>query len=133
MAIGVAGIGLSANKAIYSSARAVNDAYVSAANPVNLPDRTRVQFERAIDGFKPLANCPRLDLFQYAAERWKPLRARNHTEARHLLAMVDAEASAAVESEPGNWWIRTVLTRFYEAVAITDPEYRKVAERYRDL
>ena len=133
MAIGVAGIGLSANKAIYSSARAVNDAYVSAANPADLPDRTRIQFKRAIDGFRPLANCPRLDLFQYAAERWKPLRARNHTEARHLLAMVDAEAPAAVESEPGNWWIRTVLIRFYEAVAITDPEYRKVAERYRDL
>ena len=133
VAIVVAGVGLSANKAIYSSARAVNDAYVSATNSSDPPDRTRIYFGRAVDGFKPLANCPRLDLFQYAAERWKSLRARNHTEARRLLAMVDAEASAAVESEPGNWWIRTVLIRFYEAVAITDPEYRKVAERYRDL
>ena len=129
----LAGGGLFANKAIYSSAQAVHGAYVSAANPVDLPDRTRIQFERAIDGFQPLAGYPRRILFRYAAERWKDLRARNRTEARRLLAMVDAEAAAAVESEPGNWRIRTALIRFYEAVAITDPEYRNVAKRYRDL
>ena len=130
--IALAGAGLSANKAVYSSAQAVNGAYISAANPADLPDRTRARFERAIDGFQPLANYPRRILFQYAAERWKHLRARNRTEARLLLAMVDAEAAAAVESEPWNWRIRTALIRFYEAVAITDPEYRNVAKRYRD-
>ena len=129
----LAGSGLFANKAIYSSAQAVNGAYISAANPADLPDQTRIDFERAIDGFQPLANYPRRILFQYAAERWKHLRARNRTEARQLLAMVDAEALAAVESEPGNWRIQTALIRFYEAVAITDPEYRNVAKRYRDL
>ena len=129
----LAGGGLFANKAIYSSAQAVHGAYVSAANPVDLPDRTRIQFERAIDGFQPLAGYPRRILFRYAAERWRDLRARNRTEARRLLAMVDAEAAAAVESEPGNWRIRTALIRFYEAVAITDPEYRNVAKRYREL
>ena len=130
----LAGAGLFANKTIYSSARAVNGAYISAAkNPADLPDRTRIQFERAIDGFQPLANYPRRILFQYAAERWEPLRAQNRAEAMQLLAMVDAEASAAVEDEPLNWRIQTALSRFYEAVAITDPEYRKVAKRYREL
>ena len=130
----LAGAGLSVNKTIYSSARAVNGAYISAAkNPADLPDRTRIQFERAIGGFQPLANYPRRILFQYAAERWEPLRAQNRAEAMQLLAMVDAEASAAVEDEPLNWRIQTALSRFYEAVAITDPEYRNVAKRYRDL
>ena len=130
----LAGAGLFANKTIYSSARAVNGAYISAAkNPADLPDRTRIQFERAIDGFQPLANYPRRILFQYAAERWEPLRAQNRAEAMQLLAMVDAEAAAAVEDEPLNWRIQTALSRFYEAVAITDPEYRNVAKRYRDL
>ena len=67
-----------------------------------------------------------------AAERWRYLRAQNRTEARRLLAMVNAEALAAVESEPENWRIYAALVRFYTAVAITDPEYRDVAKRYRD-
>ena len=130
----LAGAGLFANKVIYSSAQAVNGAYISATNPKDLlPDRTRIHFERAIDGFQPLANYPRRILFQYAAERWKHLRARNRTEAKQLLAMVDAEATAAVESEPGNWRIQTALIQFYEEVAITDSEYRNVAKRYRNL
>ena len=129
----LAGAGLFANKVIYSSAQAVNGAYISATNPEDLPDQTRIDFERAIDGFQPLANYPRRILFQYAAERWKHLRARNRTEARQLLAMVDAEATAAVESEPGNWRIQTALIQFYEEVAITDSEYRNVAKRYRNL
>ena len=129
----LAGAGLFANKAIYSSAQAVKGAYISAASPADLPDRTRIHFERAIGGFKPLANYPRRVLFQYAAEHWKHLRARDRTEARQLLAMVDAEALAAVESEPGNWRIQTALIQFYEEVAITDSEYRNVAKRYRNL
>ena len=131
-AIALAGVGLFANKVIYSSAQAVNRAYIGAANPASLPGPTRVHFERAINGFKPLANYPRRVLFQYAAERWRYLRAQNRTEARRLLAMVNAEALAAVESEPENWRIYAALVRFYTAVAITDPEYRDVAKRYRD-
>ena len=123
------GAGLLVNKAIYSSAQAVNSAYTSAAGPADSPSRTRSHFKRAIDGFQPLANYPRRILFRYAAEHWKPLRAQNRADAMQLLAMVNAEASAAVESEPGNWRIRTALIRFYRAVAVTDPEeYRKVAK-----
>ena len=128
-AIVLAGAGLFANKAIYSSAQAVHSAYTSAADPAASPSLTRIRFERAIDGFRPLANYPRRILFRYAAEHWKHLRAQNHAEAMQLLAMVNAEASAVIESEPGNWRIRTALIRFYRAVAVTDPEeYRKVAE-----
>ena len=125
----LAGAGLFVNKAIYSSAQAVNSAYIGAADPAASPGRTRSHFKRAIDGFRPLANYPRRVLFRYAAERWKPLRAQNRAEAMQLLAMVNAEAGAAVESEPGNWRIRTALIRFHEAVAATDPEeYRNMDE-----
>ena len=125
----LAGTGLFANKAIYSSAQAVHSAYTSAADPAVSPSLTRSHFERAIDGFQPLANYPRRILFRYAAEHWKHLRAQNRAEAMQLLAMVNAEAAAAVESEPGNWRIRTALIRFHEAVAVTDPEeYRNVVE-----
>ena len=131
-AIVLAGAGLYANKAIYSSAQAVNGAYLSAVNSAGPPGRARIHFERAINGFKPLANYPRLLLFRHAAERWEHLRAHDLTEARQLLASVNAEALAAVESEPENWWMYTALARFYAAVAITDPEYGDVAKRYRD-
>ena len=128
----LAGAGLLANKAIYSSAQAVKAAYASAADPAGLPDRTRIRIERAISGFEPLANYPRRVLFRYAAERWTRLRAGHRDEAGRLLAMVDAEAAAAVESEPRNWWIYTELVPFYAAVAATDPEYGDTAERYFD-
>ena len=129
----LAGAALFANQAIHSSAQAVKDAYVGAMNPADgLPGQTRIHFERAIDGFEPLANYPRRVLFQYAAGRWRHLHAQNPAEARQLLAMVNAEAEAAVESEPENWLIYTALAGCYAAVAVTDPEYRSVAERYRD-
>ena len=131
-AIVLAGGGLFANKAIYSSARAVKAAYASAADPAGLPDRTRIRIERAISGFEPLANYPRRILFHYAAERWTRLRAHHRDEAGRLLAMVDAEASAAAESEPRNWWIHLDLALFYTAVAATDPEYGDTAKRHFD-
>ena len=131
-AIVLAGGGLFANQAIYSSARAVKAAYASATDPAGLPDRTRIRIERAIGGFEPLANYPRRVLFRYAAERWTRLRAGHRDEAGRLLAMVDAEASAAVESEPRNWWIYLDLALFYTVVAATDPEYGDTAKRYFD-
>ena len=124
---------LSTNQAIYSSARAAKSAFIGSTNPADAPPgRTRIQFERAIDGFEPLANYPRRILFQYAAGRWKHLHARDRAEAKQLLAMVDAEARAAVESEPGNWRMYTALAGFYSAVAVTDSTYRGVAKRYLD-
>ena len=130
--IALAGGGLITNSAVWSSARAVNDAYVSAGDPAASPGPTRIRFERAIDGFEPLAGYPRRILFRYAAERWAGLRARHREEAMRLLAMVDTEASAAVAGEPENWRIYPALIRFYTAVAATDPDYRAVAIRHRD-
>ena len=49
-----------------------------------------------------------------------------------MLAMVNAEAEAAVASEPENWQLFAALARLYSLVAFTDPEYRDVAERYLD-
>ena len=128
----LAAAGLFANKVIYSSAQAVKVAYASAADPAAPPGRTRIHLERAISGFEPLANYPRRVLFYYAAERWTHLRARHRDEAGQLLAMVNAEAPAAVESEPRNWWIYMALVPFYAAVTATDPEYGDTAERYFD-
>ena len=131
-AIVLAGAGLWANGAIYWSAQAARSASFSAGNPEVPADRTRGRFERAIAGFGPLANYPRRGLFQYAAAHWERLHARERPEARRLLAMVDAEAAAAVESEPENWRMVLDLARFYTAVAASRPEYRGSARRYRD-
>ena len=132
-AIAFAGAGLFANKVIYSSARAAKVADTSATDPASLPDdRTRIHLERAINGFEPLANYPGQVLFHYASERWAHLRARNPDEAGQLLAMVNAEASTAVENEPRNWWIYMALVPFHAAVAATDPEYGDTAKRCFD-
>ena len=132
-AIGLGGAGLFANQAAYSASRAFADAVASAEEgAAGRPERARVHFEQAIAGFRPLANLPRLHLFQYVADRWDVLGTEHRAEAERLLALADAEAAAAVASEPENWRIHTVLAWMYAEVADTDPEYGKEAKRHRD-
>ena len=71
--VGLGGAGLFANQAAYSASRSFADALASAKDTAGRPERARVHFEQAIAGFKPLANLPRLHLFQYVAGRWDVL------------------------------------------------------------
>ena len=128
----LAGAGLFANQAAWSAASAGSRALASAADRAAPPGRTRVWFEQAIAGFKPLADYPRLHLFHYVIEHFEVLRSHDPAEAERLLALVDAEAEAAVESEPENWRIRVVLAWLYRELGISHPEYLDAARRHFD-
>ena len=128
----LAGAGLFANQAVWSAASAGNRALVSAADPTAPPGGTRVWFEQAIADFKPLANFPRLLLFNHVTNRYGVLRSRDPAEAARWLALVDAEAEAAVESEPENWRIRVELAWLYGELGTSHPEYLDAARRHFD-
>ena len=128
----LAGAGLSVGYATWSAASAVNRAIAGTDDPAIPAGRVRLDFERGISHFEPLANLPRRVFFQFVKKRWRYLRERRPGEAGRMLAMVNAEAAAAVASEPENWQLFVALARLYSSVGFTDPEYRDVAERYLD-
>jgi len=135
LAVGMIVLGgacLSANQAIYSASRAIVHAIVDAEDSATPPGRSRAYFERAISDFAPLANYPRLVLFQHVENRWNTLRTEHPAESERMLALVNAEAAAAVASEPENWRIHVALARMYAEIGATEPEYRDEAERHRD-
>ena len=47
-----------------------------------------------------------------------------------MLALVNAEAVAALEDEPENWQIYVSLAKLYRVVSASAPEYEDVARRY---
>ena len=128
----LAGAGLFVSYATWSAASAVNRALAGTDDPAIPAGRVRLDFEQAISHFEPLANLPRHVFFQFVKKRWRYLRERRPGEAERMLAMVNAEAAAAVASEPENWQLFAALARLYSLVAFTDPEYRDVAKRYLD-
>ena len=86
--------------------------------------------ERSMRAFTPLANGPRVILFNNLATNW-PLLAEHHPEeAERLLAWSAEEAKAALAAEPGNWVIHHALARLYRAVAETRPEHAETAEHH---
>ena len=115
-------VGSSANVAIYSAA--VDIALLG------VPGRPAKFLERAIERFEPLANTPRLILFEQLAEHWRRIRVRESTEALRLLAVVDAQGPLAIAAEPRNWRVHHALARLYHEVAEGDPAYRAVAARH---
>ena len=130
-AVVLGGACLSANQAVYSASRAIVHAIVSAEDSTAPPGRSRAYFERAIADFAPLANYPRLVLFRHVEDRWNTLRTEHPAESERMLALVNAEAAAAVASEPENWRIHVALARMYAEIGATEPEYRDEAERHR--
>ena len=126
------GAGLFVIHATWSAAGALNRAIVGAVHPAVPAGRVRLDFERAISHFEPLANFPRRVFFRFAGERWRHLRAQRPGEAERMLATVNVEAAAAVASEPENWQLHAALARLYALVSFTDPEYRYAAERHLD-
>ena len=125
--IALVGVSLLANHAIYSSASAIIS--MDVADAVRTPDQLRGAFQRATD-FTPLANDPRLLLFEKVTERWEVLRARSRVKAEQILALVNVEAVAALEDEPENWRIYVSLAKLYRVVSASAPEYEDVARRY---
>lgn len=115
-------VGSSVNVAIYSAA--VDIALLG------VPGRPAKFLERAIERFEPLANTPRLILFEQLAEHWRRIRVRESAEALRLLAVADAQGPLAIAAEPRNWRVHHALARLYHEVAKGDPAYRTVAARH---
>ena len=122
LALGVSGAGLASNRAIHRASREV---YRAAA----APEEFDLHLERAIETFAPLANLPRVMLFDTVARNWEELRRRQPEEAMRLLTLADAEAVAALDAEPENWRLQHSLARLDAAVAATEPEYAGRAGR----
>ena len=115
-------VGSSVNVAIYLAAVDIGR--------LGVPGQPAKFLERAIERFEPLANTPRLILFEQLAEHWRRLRVREGAEALRLLAVADAQAPLAVAAEPSNWRVHHALARLYQEVATGDPAYRGVAARH---
>ena len=86
--------------------------------------------ERSMRAFAPLANGPRVILFNNLAVNWPVLAEHHPEEADRLLAWSAEEALAALAAEPESWVIHHALTRMYRAIAKTRPEYAATAERH---
>ena len=115
-------VGSSVNVAIYLAAVDIGR--------LGVPGQPAKFLERAIERFEPMANTPRLILFEQLAEHWRRLRVRESAEALRLLAVADAQAPLAVAAEPSNWRVHHALARLYHEVARGDPAYRAVAARH---
>ena len=83
-----------------------------------------------IEGFRPLANTWRWNLFDAIALEWPRMRAEDDARSRRLMEWVSREAEEAVRAEPGEWRIIRSLARMYDAAARTDPEFAPAARRF---
>ena len=70
--------------------------------------------DKSINAFPPLANYPRLILFNNASTIWPGL---TEPERAKLLSSVETEASRAIEQEPQNWRIFLSLAKMYQEIA----------------
>ena len=124
-AAAVLGVGsLATSHAIYTGAAAIHRAEYSGPFLEEL--------ERSMRAFEPLANGPRVLLFNNLAANWPVLAAGHAPEAQRLLAWANAEAPAALAAEPESWVLHHALARLYRAVAATRPDYAAPAQRHLD-
>ena len=84
--------------------------------------------ERSMRVFEPLANGPRMILFNNVAANWPVLAANRNPEAERLVGWTREEAAAALAGEPQSWVVHHALARLYRQFATTDPSF---AERAR--
>ena len=125
-ALSLAGLGLSQNHGIHKGARAVWNSVAVAQTPEQAVGHLR----QAIAAFAPLANGPRRILFDNAASLWPIVQAGDADSAARTLALVEAEAAAALRSEPDDWRLRNALANFYLAASDFDPAYQEKATEH---
>ena len=121
-ALALAGASLSANAAILTANAAIWRAETEGPFLDGL--------ERSIHAFPPLANGPRVILFNNVAANWPVLSEHHAALARRLIAWTGEEAEAALAAEPESWVIHHALARLYRAMAATHPEHAPAAERH---
>ena len=114
-AVALAAGSLASSHAIHAGAAAVQRAEFVGPFPAEMA--------RSIDAFRPLANGPRVIMFNNVAANWEVLTRRDASEAGELLAWMEREAAAALAAEPESWVVHHALARLYGKVAAADPAY----------
>ena len=114
-ALAIAAGGIATSAAIHGGAR---ELYLASTSGDLL-----THFRRSVARFEPLAGEPRRLLFNHVASYWKALREVRPEQAKRLLALVDAQAEAAIAAEPENWRIHHELARHYHALAAEEPTH----------
>ena len=127
-ALSLAGLGLSQNLGIHQGARAV----WNAASVAQTLEQAFNYFRQAIVAFAPLANGPRRMLFNNAAVLWPRVQAEGDEARARMLALLEAEAAAALVSAPEDWRTHTVLANFYSAASEFNPAYEEKAKDHWD-
>ena len=111
------------NYKTYDAAQAV----VRAANPSIEWDESLGLFDRSINSFRPLANYPRLLMFNKLSGAFGELamgqnkNALTVGQAREALAMAEVEARRAINTEPQGWRMYVGLGYLYQNVALLEP------------
>ena len=121
-ALALAAGSFSANHAIYKGAAAT---YRAEFSGTFLED-----MNQSIAAFEPMANGPRIILFNNVAANWDVLWDSRRAQALDLLRWADAEAPLALAAEPESWVLQHALARLYREVAGSDPDYADIAESY---
>ena len=121
-AVALAGGSLVASHAIYTGNAAIYRAEVHGP--------FLEEMERSMRAFPPLANGPRVILFNNVAVNWPVVSAHHPDLARRLEDWTGKEAAMALAAEPDSWVIHHALTRMYRAIAKTRPEHAGTAERH---
>jgi hypothetical protein len=85
------------------------------------------RFERTVNAFEPLANYPRIIMFNQISNNWGTM---SQEEAIAALEAVDREGRDALKAEPEEWRIYVALVSVYHRAASLDPVY---AARARSL
>lgn len=86
-------------------------------------------FERAIAGFPPLANYPRVYMTRRATSSIGTL---TDAEFARVVDLVTSEGERALALEPRNWWIHANLAQFHQAASLRDAQRLASARTHVD-
>ena len=84
-------------------------------------------FEDSIDGFRPLANYPRIILFNQVNNNFARM---SDSDKAAVLELVNKEGVRGINSEPEEWRLHLSLARLYQSASTFDDAY---TERARTL
>ena len=111
------------NLAPYNGSRRILD----TLNPNISWGERLVHFEESIDSFPPLANYPRIVMFNRINTEWDKLEGQ---EVAAALAAVEKAGQDALNSEPQEWRVHLALAKIYQRAGSIDLAY---VARARDL
>lgn len=119
LAIALGGASLAANAAILTANAAIWRAEIEGP--------FLDWMERSMRAFPPLANEPRIILFNNVAANWPVVSAHHPELADRLAAWTGEEARAALATEPESWILHHALARMHRAMAVTRPGHQEAA------